>query len=69
MGEKLGDLIWIAGGGARRTVEDGEGAVEDGREREVVVDAAGLDLAVDGSESAAGDGAVREGGRRWCHIE
>ena len=63
-------LTWVAGGGAPGTVDDGEGVFENGGEREGVVDAAALDLAVDGGESA-GDGttggevAVRY--ERWRH--
>lgn len=45
--KELGDLVWISGGGAWRTVDNGEGMFEDVGERERVVDARLLNLAVD----------------------
>jgi len=51
----------VAGGGALGTVDDDERVFENGGEREGVVDAAVLDLAVDGGESA-GDGRRSDSG-------
>jgi len=64
----------IAGGGALVTVDDDERVFENGGEREGVVDAAVLDLAVDGGESAgvrrrsdSGAGKAAVDCERRCH--
>lgn len=63
-----GRLTWISGGGAWRTVEKGEWMFEDGGERERVVHALLLHLAVDGGE-ASGDGSGGDGTVRYgCHL-
>lgn len=59
-----GRLTWISGGGAWRTVDNGEGMFEDGGKRKRVVDALLLHLAVDGGE-ASGDGSGGNGTVRY----
>lgn len=53
--KQLRDLVRVSGGGAFRTVDDGERVFENGGEREGVVDTAVLEFAINGGESA-GDG-------------
>ena len=50
---------WVASGGAGGTIDDVDGVPEDGREREGDVEAASLELAVHGSQTA------RYGTRWW----
>lgn len=45
-------MTWVAGGGATRAVEELERGLEDGRERQGMIEAAGLHLAVDRGKAA-----------------